>query len=299
MSFRKWVVRGVVALVIASCLGAGVVYQQWTNPAAVRQQVVEMLQQQFPGATVALDAARLRLFGGVVLTELRLVRHGGDGVADEGDQSDFFYTPRATVSFDRERLLEGGPAVQKITMLRPRVRIVRNKDKSWNVEGLTGKAEPAAPFPIFVIEQGTLIVEDKSAGQATWVVHDLEMTLKLDANSNVAISGKGKSETLGCVSVAGTWDRASNATALSLHMDGLAITRDLVQYLALQFPDKLEGLRLEGRADLAADIEFHPGVTPALKHDLRCQFRQTSIDHPRLPVPLHNLSAMVRWRMAS
>src|SRR4051812_10589329 len=70
MFLRKWVVRGLVALVLCSCLGAGVIYQQWTNPTAVRQQVVEMLEKQFPGATVTLDSARLRLLGGVVLTEL-------------------------------------------------------------------------------------------------------------------------------------------------------------------------------------------------------------------------------------
>ena len=280
--------------------GAGVVYQQWTNPAAVRVQVVEILEKQFPGATVALDSARLRLFGSVVLTELRLYRHPGEGqgegeaVAYDGEQSDFFYTPQATVCFDRERLLEGGPAVQRITMFRPRMRIVHNKDKTWNIEGLTGKADSTAPLPIFVIEQGTLIVEDKAAGSATWVVHDLEMTLKNDSNNCVTISGRGKSETLGSVAVAGTWNRATNAATLSLHLDGLAITRDLVQYLAVLIPDRLDGLHLEGRADLAADISYQPGATPALKHDVRCQFRQTTIDHPKLPVPLHNLSALVR-----
>src|SRR4051794_26151040 len=114
MLCRKWVVRGVVTLVLASCLGAGVVYQQWTNPAAVRQQVVDMLEQQFPGANVTLDGARLRLLGGVVLTELRLLRRQSGET--ESDQPDFVHIPRATVSFDRERLLEGGRAVQKITM---------------------------------------------------------------------------------------------------------------------------------------------------------------------------------------
>ena len=72
MSFRKWLVRALVIAVLSGCLGAGVLYQQWTNPAAVRQQVLELLQQQFPGATVTLDGARLRLLSNVVLTDLRL-----------------------------------------------------------------------------------------------------------------------------------------------------------------------------------------------------------------------------------
>src|SRR4051794_16430373 len=110
MSLRKCVVRGLVMLVLACCLGAGFVYQQWTNPAAVRQQVVEMLQQQFPGAIVTLESARLRLLGGVVLTELRLQACG------DSDKIDLLHIPQATVYHDKERLLEGKFAVRRIDM---------------------------------------------------------------------------------------------------------------------------------------------------------------------------------------
>src|SRR5438093_7597989 len=106
MSCRKWVVRLLVLVVVSACVAAGVLYQQWTNPAAVRQQVVEMLQKQFPGASVTLDGARLRLFGGVVLTELRLTRRGA------GDKSDILHIPSATVYHDKECLLDGRFAVR-------------------------------------------------------------------------------------------------------------------------------------------------------------------------------------------
>src|SRR5438128_6981686 len=100
MSLRKWVVRGLVALVLAGCLGAGVVYQQWTNPAAVRQQVVEILEKQLPGATVTLGGAHLRLLGGVVLKDLHILR------PDEADaeQADVVHIPQAIVYHDKERL---------------------------------------------------------------------------------------------------------------------------------------------------------------------------------------------------
>jgi len=301
MSLRKWVVRGLVALVLVGCLGAGVVYQQWTNPAAVRQQVVDMLEKQFPGATVTLDGARLRLLGGVVLNELRLLHRGaGQGEVkpeSEGDQTDIVHIPQATVYHDKEQLSRGQFAVRRIEMLKPIIHIVRNKDGKWNVEGLTGKTDPGLPLPTIVIEKGTLIVEDRFAGPAIWELHDLDLFLDNAGASSLKFSGTGQSVTLGAILVSGVWNRASNATTLSFHAAGLSITKELVRYLASQDPhQRLEGLQLEGKADIDAEVAYQPGATPTLKHDVHCLLRQTSVEHPKLPVPLHNLSAQLRYK---
>src|SRR6516162_2503421 len=152
MSRRKWIVRGLVLLVLTGCLGASVLYQQWTNPAAVRQQVVEMLQQQFPGANVTLDGARLRLLGGVVLSELRLLRKG----EADSDKADLLHIPQATVWHDKERLLHGEFAVRRIDLERPNLHIVRDKDGKWNLQGLTGKSDSRTALPAIVIHDGTV-----------------------------------------------------------------------------------------------------------------------------------------------
>ena len=65
---RKVVVRGLVLVVLVGCLGAGVVYQQWTNPAAVRQQVVDMEKARLPSpSTVAGFLVRRELVPGAVV----------------------------------------------------------------------------------------------------------------------------------------------------------------------------------------------------------------------------------------
>src|SRR5437660_12172609 len=216
MSFRKWLVRALVTLVLTGCLGAGVLYQQWTNPAAVRQQVLDLLQEQFPGATVTLDGARLRLLGGVVLTELRLLH---------GDNKSLVHIPQAVVYHDKERLLNGQFAVRRIEMKRPRVHVIRDKDGRWNLQGLTGAAESRGPVPFIVIHDGSLVVEDHCGAAAAWEVTGLELTLLNDPADCLSFSGTGKSETFGALKVRGSWNRNTNAATLAFQTTGLRIDR--------------------------------------------------------------------------
>jgi hypothetical protein len=287
MSCRKWVVRGLVLVVLVGCLGAGVLYQQWTNPETVRQQVAEMLKQQFPGATVTLDGARLQLLGGVVLSELRLLR---DGIGKPGD---VLHVPQATVYPDKEKLLLSGEfAIRRINLLRPCVRLVRDKDGQWNFKGLAGEAHPGAALPTIVIQDGTLTVEDHFAGPATWEVHGLELTLLNDPADCISFSGTGTSEVFGDLQIRGSFNRRTNASTLWLKTVGLNLTHDLVQYVVSQCPtDKAAGLQLEGRADLQIDLHYQPESALPLKYDLHCQLHQSRIDHPKLPMPLYNLTA--------
>ena len=71
MSRRKWLARGLVLLIVAGLAAAGLLYQYWTNPTAVRQQVINQLATHFVGVHVSLESSRLRLLGGIAVRELR------------------------------------------------------------------------------------------------------------------------------------------------------------------------------------------------------------------------------------
>ena len=76
MAVRKWFVRSVVfalAALMAVCL---FVYRSWTDPVAVREQVLLRLRQHLPGADVTLESARFSLFGGITFGDLRLMEKG-------------------------------------------------------------------------------------------------------------------------------------------------------------------------------------------------------------------------------
>ena len=101
MVWRKWVVRGLVFVALGGLTLAGALYQYLTNPEAVRRQVLSRLESNLVGVHASLDSARLRLFGGIALQELRLSRR------DDLDKSDFLYVPSVILSLDKEHLLQG------------------------------------------------------------------------------------------------------------------------------------------------------------------------------------------------
>src|SRR5262249_48249911 len=148
---------GLVFGVLGAFALGGVLYQRWTNPAAVRRVVLEKLRALLPGAQATLDAASLRLFGGVALSELRLAR------GDDPEHGDFAYFPSIILHLDKEPLLDGQFALRKAELPRPRLRLVRGTDGRWNLDGLVALAPPRAPFPVVVVHHGTLVIEDRLA----------------------------------------------------------------------------------------------------------------------------------------
>src|SRR5690349_6189243 len=91
---RKWLIHGLIYLLLAGGVAAAVVYALGTNPAAIRGLVQEQLTQRFRHVSVSVERARLRLLGGLLVRELRLARN--DGL----DRRDFLYAPTAVIYHD-------------------------------------------------------------------------------------------------------------------------------------------------------------------------------------------------------
>src|SRR5262249_5739324 len=161
MVWRKWIVRGLVFCSLGGLTLLGLGYQYLTNPEAIRRQVLARLQADLVGVQATLDSARLRLFGGISVRELRLARRG------DLDKSDFLYVPDATLYHDKEHLLQGPLSLRKVEVVRPRLRAVRGHDGRWNLAGLFGPSDPTRPLPTVVVRQGTVLVEDRQAAPGT------------------------------------------------------------------------------------------------------------------------------------
>jgi hypothetical protein len=290
MSWRKWLVRLLVFSVLGGCAFAVLLYQRWTDPAAVRAQVVESLQQLFPGASISLDGARLNLFGGIVLSELRLSRK------DDPDSAELLHVPSVVVYHDKEHLLDGKFAFRKVELLRPRLRLQRGRDGRWNVAGLIDdKPKPSqARLPTLVVKQGTIILDDRLAGPGTPVleVADVSFTVTNDPDPTVTFEGSGASAELGAVQLRGTWQRPSGAVSVSAEAGGVPLTPLLVQRLAAHCPDGgLAPFPLQGRADVRARADYQPASGSPLSYEVRCDVHEARIDHPSLPLVLENLEA--------
>src|SRR5919202_5842884 len=118
-SWRKRLVRGLTAAVVVGLAGAGWLAYQVTSGSAVRQQVIAQLRKHFVGAEVALGSARLRLLGGITVTNLTLYRR------DDPSQTPFLHVPSGVIYHDKEQLGQGQLAIRKLKLDRPRFTVVR------------------------------------------------------------------------------------------------------------------------------------------------------------------------------
>ena len=129
---RCWVIRGLILAALAGVAAGGWIAHDWVSPEQVRAALVAALRDQFPDADVHVGSARLRLFGGISVTDLRLTRRG--------DDEPFVDAPTAVIIHDKEQLGRGRLVVRKVELDGPTVRLVRRPDGTWNVTGLSKAA---------------------------------------------------------------------------------------------------------------------------------------------------------------
>lgn len=288
MAWRKWIVRAVVYGIVGAFAVGALVYQRWTNPIAVRGLVLDKLGELFPGAQVSIDSARLRLLGGIELSDLRLTRR------DDPQHHEVLHVPRAVFYHDKEQILDGKFSIRKMDLYLPRLRVRRDPEGRWNVHGLIGKPNLKVPIPTIVVHQGTIIFEDRLEGAKPPPVEiaDVSLTLINDPLPTVTLRGAGSSELLGKLQCQGEWTRATGAVSLGFRSSDVPLTHQLVARAAAE-REALVGLMLEARADLQGHLALRPGQEPPLSYEVHCQVRDGKVQHPQLPVPLEALSAAI------
>jgi hypothetical protein len=293
---RKWLVRGLVCAVVAGLAAAVVLYQRWTNPEAIRRQVLEQLGKHFVGARVTLESARFQLFGAIAVSDVRMCRK------DDQDKTDFVYVPALTIHLDKEQLLHGKQAIRKLELDRPRFHVIRTTDGRWNLMDILGPVDLNERIPTIVVQHGTILFEDRLAGlrsqpgttPALVEIKDISLTIINDPLPTLTIEGAGTSE-LGPVQISATYQRATNEMRAALEAPLVPFGPGLVQRLSAYFPEAAKHTReLEGDVNLRAELEYHPDAGKPWTHDVRCRLSKGKLHHALLPLPLEDIDAS--WR---
>jgi hypothetical protein len=290
MAWRKWLVRTVVFSVIAGAAGAAWLFQFWTSPEAVRGQVIQKLQEMFPGAVVTLDYARLRLMGGIFLNDLRLARR------DDAERRDFAHFPRAVLFHDKELLAQGQLVIRKIELDRPRLRLVREHDGLWNLSGLIRTSPGQHLLPTVVIHAGTIILEDRQPnGNAPTVeLSDVNLTLLNNPAAVVLVEANGKSDVAARIQFRATWQRQSNELTLSCSVQGAPLNAETLHRFGAYVPPALaKGLTVQGQ--VSGDAEMHVRLDGAgpLHYRFSADLAQGSVRHPLMPLELDQIQTRV------
>jgi hypothetical protein len=283
---RKWLVRGLVYLLLGGLAAGGGLYALGTNPAAVRQLVVAGLADRFQHVAVSVDHARLRLLGGILVSELRLARN--DGL----DQRDFLYAPDVIFYHDKEHLLEGKLLVRKIELSRPQFRIVRERSGQLNLSDILSPPDLSERLPAVVLHQGTLVYEDRAAGPGALLeIRNVQLTLVNDPLPTLQVEGAGEIDLLGRVTFRATVHRASMSATVQLDLPDVPVGSDLMERAGRLCPDLAAHVAaLTGRAEVHAHLQVR---SDQVGHRVTARLRDGRWCHPRLPAPLEKIDARV------
>ena len=295
MVWRKWLVRSLVFTVAGSAAVAAFAYQHWTNPTVVRRQVIAKLEELLPKAQVSLESARLWILGGIDFSELHLARR------DDPSRTDFIYVPKGTIYPDKEHVLNGKLAIQRIVWYQPVIHLIRGKDGAWNMDVLPPPT-PEIAIPTIVLQHATLLLEDNRAcpNASPLEIRDVNLAIINDPHRPPAVSqltfdGKGVADLADTVQVKGTLSRLTNEFTASIQMPRFPVNGSLVERLAKFGPEAAVHAReLTGTGALRAEISYHPEPEPTWRHDIRWQLTQGKFTHPQLPFPLQDLQASIR-----
>jgi hypothetical protein len=270
---------------------AAFLYEAWTNPAAVRRQVLAKLGQQFVGATVNLESARLRLLGGIAIRDLRMTRR------DDLDRGDFLYVPSAAIYHDKEHLLDGALAVRKIELDRPRLRIVRERDGRINLAGVLAPPNLNERVPTVIIRRGTVLIEDRSlsGNGALMEVKDVNLTIVNDPLSTLVIEGTGQTDVIGPVQIHARYHRPSDAASAAINLLEVRVGPALVERIAGFCPVLAGQVRqLSGAVKVQAMLAYRPDAAAPWSYDVSCQLHKGEWHHDGLPAPLQQIEASLR-----
>lgn len=289
--WRTFLVRTPVVVTLALIALVAILYQWWTNPHAVRQMLLDKLGENFVGATVRVESAQLRLLGGISFNELRMSRREGL------DSGDFLYVPSGIIYHDKEKLLGGSVGIRKLELNRPRVRIVRDRDGSINLQNVLAIAGGDERIPTMVLHQATILIEDRGAspGAPLLELQNLDISLVNDPLPTVQVVGRGGSDILGPLRFKATVSRDTETVQLSGSLDRVPITAELIQRIGLLAPSAVEHVQgLRGNASLEGEFQYDPRSQQSLGFDLRGKMEKGTLTHPRLPMNVEQLGASFR-----
>ncbi len=297
-SLRTWLIRGAALAVVAVIGGGAWVVSEWVNPNRVRELLVHALREQMPDAEVEVEAAQLRLFGGIAATNVKLTR--------KGETEPFLAAPAVMLAHDKEQLHRGRLILRKVELDGPTVRVARRADGSWSVAGLFKPGPTDRPMPTLLIKNATVIVTDARpdplppltlTAARFQVVNDPLPVVRIDGAFTLSPGGTAQTGGLAVpMTVAVRLNKVDQAVHVRVEVPDLPLTPDLTPALAKLHPAAGDyAAPFTGHVGIRADVHAGAGLPPTF--DVKVEVRDGRYDDPTLlPWPLEHIAATVHYK---
>ena len=286
MSVRSWLIRGAILAGVAVLVALGWVASSWVSPERVREKVLAHLHEQFDGADIHVGSARMRILGGIAVTDLRVTRRG-----DPPDRP-FLSVPSAVLYHDKEQLNHGRLVIRKVELENPELHLERTPDGRWSLADVIRPGPADKPVPTFVGRGGTVTITDRSPnGLPPVKLTDARFTLLNDPLPVLSIDAKASAAGLGPVHLRGRMNRISRHVVLGIDLTELPVGEAAVALAERYAPAVAPHLaKLTGTAAIQAELTYTPDAAPAWRHDVRVELKDGRFTHPDLPWPVEKLA---------
>ena len=289
VSVRSWLIRGLILAGVAALAALGWVANSWVSPERVRENVLAHLHEQFDGVDVSVGSARMRILGGIAVTDLRVVRRGSP------DQP-ILIVPSAVLYHDKEQLNRGRLVIRKVELENPEVHLERSADGRWNLAEVLRPGPADRPVPTFVVKGATIHVIDHMPNSLPpLTLADAQITLLNDPLPVLTIQASANAHGFGPVQVRGRINRVSKHTSLGIELAAFPLG-EVAPTAAERFAPALVPYlgKLTATASVQADLTYTPETTPAWRHDVRVEVKDGRLEHPDLPRPVEKIAVKLR-----
>jgi hypothetical protein len=287
MAARKGLVRLARLACVLAALGYGgwYAYDELFKPGEIKRRVIEELTARFEGVDVEVGHARLRPFlGGVNVSDLKLIRR------DDPTRTPFLNVPHAVIWYDKADFAHRlQPA--KIELEDATLRIVREPNGKWNLDGVAKPTPDGEQAPVFVLRKAHVeVIDGKTGSSAVLDLQEMDLTVINDPVTTYTFEARGKSVPIGPFHARGKFEKGVGAAG-TLDLGSIALGERLAQLIGLAAPEACEPLRtVSGIASCRTRWTWKPGRQPAVSYETDFELHDGRCTGPNLPAPLEQLA---------
>lgn len=271
----------------------------------VERRVRESFAARYPDLKVTLDSARLIQNEGIEIRGLSLSDPQAHG---PGAELAFFDEVILACDTSLQELAAGPPNFRCFTLRRPRLRISRAADGTWNLGKLVPREDPSCPQGAIPCEIKNAVLEIIDHGKRPASVLELrDVHVKLvpsppssaelaDADRAAALefSGSFAVADFGRVEFTASHEAASGRWRLTADAPQLNLTGELLHLLPAELlvaADLLSGVNAE--VDMHCEMSFDPARPTPLEFEAVAKLTKGRIDDRRLPYPFTEAEGLI------
>ena len=284
--------------VVAGAVAVFCLYRQINDE--IRCRVETRLAQHYKGLKVRVRSAQLVEGKGIRVYDLSISDPNVEGPSAELLHVDESMFECAT---DWKELIKGDPPIQRVTILRPTLRVMRRPDGTWNCGELLPPPHFVNCVPDVSWENGVIEVFDPQKSPASkLVLRDVNLTITpAPAETPGAkpvvrrLRGTLAGDGLRRVEFEGWFDVQSLACSICGKADGVEVSPELRDSIPEPLATRLATLGdLRGQAGLEFQVDYDQAAAVQLRFDVQARLARGRIDDRRLPQALSDIRATVR-----